>query len=278
MAKRQPPMRVMQRDIKEYQRLRKNYQAKIRRVKKTTGFNLPDINQWLGVELPHIKDLKSGKAFANRKEFNAWKKQMTEINKRSFADLQIETNAKGMRYPRVVKNQGKAAAKRAQKAVQDRIDRYRDLPVIVEGEEMGTVEQRQLMLTDREAYGLYKPEDFDIDTYVNPSSAEKNIKRNEERQTDEYYDERMERMRDNFAGIFDNLDDEDGQEIAERIRRIAPDDFYEMYLMLPEMSFEDWDSESGSYISGDKSPIDVFGYFLDIYEQGQIDLSLKGIG
>lgn len=88
----------------------------------------------------------------------------------------------------------------------------------------------------------------------------------------------MEQMRENFISMFSDTDDEDNEEIVDRIREINPRDFYEMYLMIPEMAFEDWDSDTGSYISGDKSPSEVIGYYLDLYENGKLDLTLKDVG
>ena len=278
MVKSQPPMRVMKRDEKEFKRLRRNYRAKLNRVRKSTGFSLDEADKWLGVEIPSIKDMRNGKAFKSRKEFNDWKKQLQDVNSRTFTPLQIETNKKGLRYPKIVQQRGRQATQKAQQHVDEMIEQYSNLPQFVDGEEMGTVDKRQLMLGDKESYGLYKPEDFDIDNFVNPKSVENNITKNEERQTKEYYDERMERMRDNFISIFDDPDNEENQKIVEKLKNIPPDDFYEMYLMLPEMDFEDWDSETGGFIGGDKSPQEVFGYFLDVYEQGNIDLSLKGLG
>ena len=90
--------------------------------------------------------------------------------------------------------------------------------------------------------------------------------------------ERMEQMRENFISMFSDTDDEDNEEIVDRIREINPRDFYEMYLMIPEMAFEDWDSDTGSYISGDKNPSEVIGYYLDLYESGKLDLTLKDVG
>ena len=271
-------MRVLKRDEKEFQRLRRNYRSKINRIRKTTGFSLDDIDSWLDVEIPTIKDLRSGKAFSSRKDYNNWKQQMNSITKRSFTPLKIETNSRGMRYPRIVSTKGKSVTKKAQQQVDEMVDKFSDLPVYSDGEVIGKASDRQLALSDREAFGLYKPEDFDIENYSNPKSVEKNISRNEERQQKSYYDERMEQMRENFISMFSDTDDEDNEEIVDRIREINPRDFYEMYLMIPGMAFEDWDSDTGSYISGDKNPSEVIGYYLDLYESGKLDLTLKDVG
>lgn len=276
MAKN-PPMRVLKRDEAEFKRLRRNYRSKLNRIRKSTGFPLSDIDDWLGIEVPTIRELKNGSFFKSRKEYNEWKLKINTVNKRTFSPLQIETNERGMRYPRIVEKIGIDTVKKAQKSVENLIENYRDLPVLVDGEPIGTVEQRELMLGDREAFGVYKPEDFDIDNYTNPTSVEKNIKRNEERKDQQYYLDKMVQMQNNFISMFEHTDDDNNDLLADRLRAIPPDDFYELTLMIPEMAFEDFDSETGNHISN-QSSADVLSYYLDIYEQGKIDLSLKGVG
>lgn len=277
MAKN-PPMRVLKRDELEFKRLRNNYRSKLRRIKNKTGFTLEDADNWLGVEIPSIRDLKDGTAFPNRKAYNDWKTKIKRVNSRSFTPLQIKSNSKGMKYPEIVRTIGEDTTNKAKQRIQEMKDELSDLPIYLDGEKAGSVKQQQLMLSDTESYGLYEPAPFDIERYSNPKSVQKNIERNRERQDEDYYDERMARMRDNFASIFEGTDDEENDALAQRIKNIFPKDFYEMYLSIPDMAFEDYDSETGGYIAGDVNPSAVFGYYLDLYERGQLDLSLKDIG
>lgn len=271
-------MRILKRDEQEFKRITRNYKAKKNRIRKKTKFSLSDIDKELGVEIPTLKDFKKGNAFSTRKEFNEFKKQLSITNARGFEPLSIKTNAKGLKYPSYIEKVGKKAVSEASEKVDTMRDSYSKLPLIVEGTEIGTVSQQQLMLTDKEAYGLHKPSQFDIDTYTNPKSVEKSIERNKERQTDEYFDKRMEQMQTNFISMFDESEDEETAKLMDRIKAINPRDFYELYLMLPEMAFEDWDSDEGGSISGDKSPFETMDYFISAYENGEMDLSLKGVG
>ena len=275
---RKPKMRILKRDELEFTRLKRNYRAKINRIRKKTGFDLNEVDDWLGLELPNIKDLRSG-YFKTRADYNEWKKTMKQVTQRSFEPLTIQENVKGMRYPNIVKTKGSEASKKARQTVDEMIDNYAKLPVYIDGEAQGTVDQRELMLPDSQAYGLAKPQEFDIDNYVNPKSVESNIKKNEQRQTGEYYDERLLRMKENFISMFEGTGEELNDLIAERLRRLPPDDFYEMYLSIPDsFSFEDWDSETGSHINGISEAHDLIGHYLDLYEGGKLDLTLKAVG
>lgn len=268
-------MRVMGKDVKEYKRLRVNYQAKIRRIKNKTKF---DVSNDLDIDLPNLRDFKKGKAFKTRKDFNNWKKQVEEVTDRNYKPLQIQSNKNGMKYPRYIKNKGEKATKQAQSKVDDLRKQYSELEVKDSEQVLGQVKERELMLKDDSNYGIYRPEKFDIDNFSNPKSVERNIERNLERQDETYYDERQARMRDNFASMFEESDDEEARDLAEKIKVMFPRDFYEMYLQIAEFDFEDYDSESGNAITGDKDRIEIMNSYLEKYINNGLDLSLKDIG
>ena len=280
LPRRDPPMRVMKRDEKEYKRLRRNYRAKLWRIRRKTNFSLPaeEIDKELGLTFPSLPEFREG-AFKTRKNFNAFKKRVEEVTDRSFQPLQISENKRGMRYPNLAKQFGHREARKAQQKADEQRERYRDLPLIIDGEQRGTVGDSQLALTDDEAYGIFRPSDFDIDDFVNPESVERRIEKDIERQTDEYFDEKKTQMLENFKSIFDGKG-EYAQEIVKMLEQVDPDDFYEMYLMFTDIiSFEDWDSGTGEHISGDTNAwYYELEQILSGFMSGDIDTSLKDIG
>lgn len=282
MVKRKPPIRIRQSDIKEYQRLRRNYQNKTARVARQTGFSTDIIREELGIDTPSLNEFKSGKAFNTRDEYNKWKRQVSKVNKRGYKPLELETNKKGMKYPKMIKDIGERETSLAQQNVDEMIEDYKDMPFYVDDEERGTVSNRELMVPDSESFGLYKPDNFNIDNFTNPKSVEKNIYRNKERQTEDYYYERKKQMRDNFASIFESSDDLEKSALANTIRSIDPNDFYEIYLQFDNFDFDEWDSETGNIITNDPSrDLELVKYYFDKYDKldkGQLDMSLKDIG
>ena len=247
MARNQPKMRVMKRDEQEYKRLRSNYRAKLWRLRRATDFTLPahEIDAELGLYFPDIKEFRDG-AFKTRKDFNAFKQTVEEVTSRSFKPLQIQDNARGIKYPRIMLNIGLKHAEKAKTEAQRQIDKIKDLPIIIDGEERGTVADREIATPDSDAYGIYSPSDFDIDNFTTPQAVEKRIEKDKQRSEPEYYDMRKEQMQQNFISMFDGQDpDEVPPEIVEMLKNMTPDEFYEFYWMFPDLSFEDFDSESG---------------------------------
>lgn len=247
MARNQPKMRVMKRDEQEYKRLRSNYRSKLWRIRRATDFTLPahEIDSELGLYFPSISEFKDG-AFKTRKDFNAFKQTVEEVTSRSFKPLQTETNARGIKYPRIMFNIGLKHADNAKKEAQRQVDKIKDLPIFIDGEERGTVADREIARPDSDAYGIYTPSDFDIDNFTTPEAVEKRIAKDKERSDPEYFDMRKAQMQDNFISIFEGQDpNEVPIEIVQMLRDMTPDEFYEFYWMFPDISFEDFDSESG---------------------------------
>lgn len=264
-------MRVMKKDVAEYKRLRNNYRSKIRRVRKKTGFNLDNIDKDLDLELPSIKEMKNG-AFESRKQFKNTLAQLKQVLDRNFKPLQIKTNNKGLKYPEIVKQQAEESTKKAQEKADTIRNEIKDKTIISEGEEIATVKERELMLTDSEAYGVYRPNDFNIDDYSNPKTVENAIKKNNERQSGEYYDKRMLQLQLNFLGQFipngedgkPDLsyvkgkvtdDDPDNIVLAKFIMALSPQEFYDMYLRISKFDFSLYDSDTGELVTGEEGSV-----------------------
>lgn len=264
-------MRVMKKDVDEYKRLRNNYRSKIRRVRKKTGFNLDNIDKDLELELPTIKEMKNG-AFETRKQFKNTLAQLKQVLDRNFEPLQIKTNNKGLKYPEIVKQQAEESTKKAQEKADTIRNEIKDKTIISEGEEIATVKERELMLTDSEAYGVYRPSDFNIDDYSNPKTIENTIKKNDERQSGEYYDKRMLQLQLNFLGQFipngedgkpdlsyvkGNVTDDDPDNIvlAKFIMALSPQEFYDMYLRISKFDFSLYDSDTGELVTGEEGSV-----------------------
>ena len=270
MARNQPKMRVMKRDEQEYKRLRSNYRSKLWRIRRATDFSLPahEIDSELGLYFPSISEFREG-AFKTRKDFNLFKQTVEEVTSRSFKPLQIQDNAKGIKYPRIMLNIGMKHADKAKKEAQRQIDKIKDLPIIIDGEERGTVTDREIATHDSESFGIYPPSDFDIDVYTTPEAVEKRIEKDKERSDPEYYDMRKAQMQDNFISMFEVKDSNEVlDEILLMLSVMTPDQFYEFYWMFPDISFEDFDSESGQGFR-DNAIEDLTYYLTNFIETGR---------
>lgn len=276
MARNQPKMRVMKRDEQEYERLRTNYRAKLWRLRRATNFSLPshEIDAELGLYFPDIKEFRDG-AFETRKDFNTFKQKVEEVTSRSFKPLQTETNARGIKYPRIMLNIGLKHSGRAQEEAQRQIDKIKDLPIIVDGEKRGTVADREIASPDSESFGVYFPSDFDIDNFTTPEAVEKRIEKDKERSEPEYFDKRKEQMQENFISIFDGKDGVP-TEIVEMLRGMTPDEFYDFYWMFPDFSFRDFDSKDGKGFMA--NAVEELFYQLSSFVHNPEPPPLAGIG
>lgn len=289
-------MRVMKKDVDEYKRLRNNYRSKIRRVRKKTGFNLDNIDKQLDLQLPSIKEMKNG-AFETRKQFKNTLNQMKRVLDRNFEPLQIKTNNKGLKYPEIIKQQAEKSTKKAQDKADTIRNEIKDKTIISEGKEIATVKERELMLTDSEAYGVYRPSDFDINEYSNPKTVENTIKKNDERQSGEYYDKRMLQLQLNFLGQFipngedgkPDLsyvkgkvtdDDPDNIVLAKFIMALLPQEFYDMYLRISKFDFALYDSDTGELVTGEEGS--VLEYVIEdintYYHEKAQGIDMRNIG
>ena len=199
-------MRVMKRDEQEYKRLRSNYRSKLWRIRRATDFTLPahEIDSELGLYFPSISEFKDG-AFKTRKDFNAFKQTVEEVTSRSFKPLQTQTNARGIKYPRIMHNIGLKHADNAKKEAQRQVDKIKDLPIIIDGEERGTVADREIARPDSDAYGIYSPSDFDIDNFTTPEAIEKRSKKTKNVRI-QNITMRKAQMQDNFISMFEGQD------------------------------------------------------------------------
>ena len=276
MARNQPKMRVLKRDEQEYKRLRSNYRSKLWRLRRATDFSLPahEIDSELGLYFPSISEFKDG-AFETRKDFNAFKQKVEEVTSRSFKPLQTETSARGIKYPRIMLNIGLKHSGKAQQEAQRQIDKIKDLPIIIDGEERGTVADREIASPDSESFGIYFPSDFDIDNFTTPEAVERRIEKDKERSDPEYFDKRKEQMQDNFMSIFDGHDGVP-LEIVKLLEQMTPDEFYEFYWMFPDMSFEDFDSEKGQGFQ--ENAVEELEYRLSKFIENGKESPLADIG
>ena len=164
---------------------------------------------------------------------------------------------------------------KAQDEAQRQIDKIKDLPIFIDGEERGTVADREIASPDSESFGIYSPSDFDIDNFTTPEAVERRIEKDKERSEPEYFDRRKEQMQDNFMSIFDGHDGVP-LEIVKLLEQMTPDEFYEFYWMFPDMSFEDFDSEKGQGFQ--ENAVEELEYRLSKFIENGKETPLPDIG
>lgn len=258
------PIRITKNDRQEYARLVRNTKAKIRRTIKNYGIDLSD-----EIEIPSIEDFKT------RNEFNRWKERQASFTNRANLHYQFKKNPYG-----VVASKKRIADiqrdnKQAQQIADKLIESAKEKPFISGGKEQGTVEQRMLQMARPNAAGVYRPPDFDFDKIRSEYELRRKEQNLKKRADEQYYDERMERMKENFIKLLEESFNSDADELIEKIKDIPAEDFYEMYLMFDEFDFDLYytlDVEGETH----ETQINQMLHYVDRYHTKKINMDLKG--
>lgn len=248
---------VGEKTLAEYQRQVRNTKAKIRRVLKTHNIDLSD-----EIKIPKLEE------FSSRKEFNRWVRKVERFRSRTNPKYQFVKNQYGVSASKEELRIIEQKTKEAQRLADEQIKKYEDKPFISGGEEQGTVGMQRPNKT-----GIYRPADFDFDEVRSRQRLEEIKESVEKKSEPEYYDERLERMKQNFIvaleGSFNSLADE----LVEEIKKIPAEDFYQIYLMFDEFDFDYFDTE-GQMVTADETSVGQMMKYVQRYHRGDLDTDL----
>lgn len=243
----------------------KNTKAKISRTLKNHGIDISD-----KIDIPkRITDFKT------RDEYNAWKQEQASFVNPNNLDLQFVTNKRGVTKSKKEINKVKRDTKRAQQLAKKLEKEAEKKPFISGGKNEGTVGQRMKQMGRPNTAGITVPPDFDFDKIVDNSQFKRKQESMEKRASDTYFEERMEKMKENFMKILELSFNSDADELVEKIRSVPAEDFYEMYLMFDEFDFDLYASDNDGGFSDD-SNIKQMETYIDIYQRGGVNFDLKG--
>lgn len=258
-------IRIAKNDRIEFARLVKNTKAKIARTIKNYGKDISG-----EIEIP-----SSVEDFKTRKEYNEWKKKQEWFTSRSNTALQFKKNKRGVvksvKEINEVKKNNRIAIQKAKKLEKE----AKKKPFISGGKEQGTVEQRMKQMGRPNMAGINVPAKFDFDKIVDDRQFERKKESMEKRSSETYFNERMEKMKENFIKILELSFNSDADELVKKIREIPADDFYEMYLMFDEFDFDLYSSDNEGGFAED-SHIKQMESYVDIYQRGGVNFDLKG--
>lgn len=248
---------VGKKTLEEYQRQVRNTRAKVNRVKRVHNIDLTD-----EVEIPKLEE------FSSRKEFNRWVEKQERFRSRSNPQYQFVRNEYGVSASKQRLREIEKKVDRARKLADEEIKKYEDTPFVSGGKQQSTIGMQRPNKT-----GIYKPEPFDF-RQVRSERRLEEIEESAQRKSErEYYDERLERMKDNFivalSGSFNSLADD----LINAIKDIPDDDFYQMYLMFDEFDFDYFDTE-GQLVTADETSVGQMMKYVKMYENGDLDSDL----
>ncbi len=242
----------------------KNAKTKLRRIKNKYGIDLSD-----EIKIPKLEE------FSTRKEFNEFKEKIRSFTNRNNLNYQFVKNKYGVVANKKQINEIIRNTKKAQKLAKEQIKEVENLPTVAGGKKQkATVGQKMLQMGRPNAGGINIPKDFNFDTIQTKRELLRKEKNMREKAYPEYYDWRKEQMKMNFMKMLELAYNSDANDVVEKISKIPPDDFYEMYLMFEEFDFNNYDSEGQSIINEDNNLRRLESY-VNAYYEGKVDLDLK---
>ena len=262
---RSPQIRVTSNDKTEYARLVRNAKAKINRTKKNYGIDLSN-----EVDLPDLEN------FQSRKQYNEWREKLQSFTNRNNQRYQFVKNKFGVVATQSEITRMELANARERRIAEQIIKEAEKKPFISGGKEQGTVEQRMLQMGRPNAAGISMPPKFDFSKIRTRDTFVRKKKRAKERGGRQYYDRRMEKMKQTFIEQLEEAFNSDADYLTELIKKMSAQDFYEVYLQFDEFDFNIFypigDDNDDSHL---RQVRQMEGYIED-YFKGKIDMDFRG--
>jgi hypothetical protein len=249
---------------KEYKRLVRNTKEKLKRVQENWGVDLS-----YEIEIPKYNELNT------TEKFDDFVEEMTTFTDRGNLHYQFNKNDKGLVYRLSEVERGEELTKQAQENAQNFIDRFKEKKYQVGGREMNyTVGDRMTLYDKENAAGITVPNDFDINAFETRSRLEGRLELLEEKSDGVFFDRSMRTMKENFMKSLKGSFNSEADDIIEMIDVMPEDDFFELFLMTGEFTFEDYASDGS--IDGTREQAEMLRGYLHEYYRGNIDMDLKG--
>lgn len=257
-------IRITKNDRADYARLAKNSKAKLRRTLKNYGLDLSD-----KIEIPDLEE------FQTRKQFNKWKETMASFTNRYNLHFQFKKNKNGVVASKAELNEIERNFKLAKKHQTKIRERVEDLPFISGGKPTGDTVGERIRMMKRPDTFLSHANEFDFDAVRRRADLERVMTRAEKRSDPYYYDQAMERLKQNFITALSGSFHSEADDIVEKLQNLRADYFYDMFQQFGELSFDDFDSE-GQNVDATEAQLEKIRSYLQMYEEGRLDFDLKG--
>lgn len=218
-------MKISKAKQQQIQKLEKSARAKSRRISKKYNYNLP---------VPTKSDIST------TKELNAYVKKLKEYTNRNYMKF---VNIGQIYAPQ---EKVKELLKANEEYVRKREEFYskiKDKPfVTASGETETTIDKyakTAAVTTKNKYFQFLNPQTIDLDTYTDISQIEKKLERLQRQSTDEYWEEKTDRFKENFKNSLTIIQENTGlytMDIFEEIDDMTSEEFLNMYYRTDELT------------------------------------------
>lgn len=252
--------RIRNTDRSEFTRLSRNANAKLSRIQQNYGIRPSDI---------HVPN--SIESFSSRADFNEWVDKIERFTRRGNPNYMYRQNKYGVVASVAEINQADRRNRLAQSKAEMRMREIWNKPVIVDGEVSGTVGERQRMRMNEMENVADRIKDYDFDSFRTRELFDKKNVNMQNKLEPDYYDERDERLKQNFIRAVQGSTTENTDEIIDKLNRINGRDLYELFQTNPDIiTFEEFDSDG--VIETREGVLEELNRTLDRYLNNELDL------
>lgn len=184
------------------------------------------------IELPSLD------SFGSRKAFNEWKEKASSFNNKNNLRYQFKKNDYGVVATVSELNKLARDTKKVQKMVDQKLKEIEKKPLFVGGKKEGTIGQKLATMKNANPLGLYRPPNFNFNDISHPDVLKEKIDKMSKRVTGEYYDKRLNKMRETYLRELELSFNSDADYLIELLKQMPLEDFYEMYMMEQEFDFQ----------------------------------------
>lgn len=206
---------------KEFNRLRKNANAKVKRIYENFG------GQKSMEMFEHLQENVKPFHEMTTKERNKAKEFMSEFTRRGNLEYQFEKNKNNLVESKAFLRNLEKNTEIAQKLT---IKNFVEKGVARAEELKGmSFEEQKEFLKNRKLAGLQIPSEFEFDAFTRKGMLNERAQRMAERSNQEFYDAFSSSLKENHIQQMLNIYNSDAESYVSKIRRMSDSDFYGFY-------------------------------------------------
>lgn len=249
-------------------KLSRNVTNKIKRVEKNYGAKLAN-------QLQREFQIVPPDMIPSQKEFTRLRKKYESFTDPKNRNYQFVKNQHGVVANKAYLDEITQNVKRAQEISKEVRDRFKGVNIIQAGKETHITVEMQKMLMAKPDRGFGGVKDFNFDEIETERTLKRRYETAKERSKEAYYEEGLVRLQDNYIRSLEGSFNSDAQDVVDILRQMSPDDFYEIYSIYDEISFELVDSE-GAFSGANEEILNRIRLYVTDFVKGRTDMSLKG--
>jgi hypothetical protein len=221
-------MRITNKIKEDYEKLKKATKRKVRNTVKNQGAIIHDIQngEVVSYDIRTKLNIPSLESFKTKKDFDEWSYEQRKFTSGRSPHFKFFKNEHGTVFTDYAKIVLENKEAKAQKEAEKEREKVADKP-FVKGH--GTVEQNLMLMNRPKALGFNKIK-IDFNFLWNKADIERKLTGLTVKGSPDYYLEKKQTMKENFASLIEQSFNSDGVALANMIRDISPEDFYEIYM------------------------------------------------